>query len=101
ANADHDAEVVQQLEKDPEVAQVVRPVDGLPKQIFLFGEGYAALEGEADVAIAIVAIGANARIDAHEALGNLPRAIGRAVVDEDDLVVGDDGFQRIDGLLEE
>src|SRR5262249_2892368 len=91
----------QQLEKDAQVAQVVGPVDRLPEQILLLRQRDAALERVADVAIALVAKDANARVVARETLCDPPSVVGGPVVDEHDLIIDHDGLQEVDGALEE
>src|SRR5262249_43797027 len=54
-HADDDAKTIKQIEKYPQVGEIVGPVDRLPEQIFLTGQRHAALERVADVTIAIIA----------------------------------------------
>src|SRR5262249_10668875 len=100
-NAHNQPEMIQELKEYPKIAEIVRPIDCLPEQVFLLGERYAALEGEPDIAVTMVLHDADPAVFAREALSELPGAVGGAIVDVDDLVVAHHRLKKINGPLEE
>jgi hypothetical protein len=93
--------MLEEIEKYSQVSKIIRPVDRLPKQVFLLGQRYPAFERIADVAIAVIASHADSTVFVCKSFCDLPRAVGRAIVDEHNFIVARYSFEKVDRLPEE